>query len=81
LTRIGTDPAQIKKILADYPDPIDLTVAEPALFAKYGITEETLTDRMGGQPMTPRDRRPAGQRAVEQAPRRLRRFSVNAART
>jgi hypothetical protein len=50
LTRLATDPARIDEILADYPDPIDLTAAEPTLFAKYGITEEALTDRMGGSP-------------------------------
>jgi hypothetical protein len=50
LTRVGADPARIDEILSDYPDPIDLAVAEPALCAKFGITEGALTDRMGGSP-------------------------------
>jgi hypothetical protein len=50
LSRTGTDPARIDEILADYPDPIDLTAAEPALFAKFGITREALMNRMGGSP-------------------------------
>ncbi len=50
LARIGFEPERIDEILADYPDPIDLTVAEPALFEKYGISQGALMDRMGGSP-------------------------------
>lgn len=50
LARVGTDPKLIEEILAGYPDPIDLTEAEPALFRKYGLTLGALEDRMGGSP-------------------------------
>jgi hypothetical protein len=50
LTRIGIDPKRIDEILADYPDPIDLTAAGPTLFAQYGISEGILMERLGSSP-------------------------------
>jgi hypothetical protein len=49
-TRLGTEPARVEEILADYPDPIDLTEAEPSLYRKYGISEERLMNRLGSSP-------------------------------
>jgi hypothetical protein len=50
LTRVGVSAKQIDEILSSYPDPIDLNAAGPALAEKYGITQESLSDRMGGSP-------------------------------
>jgi hypothetical protein len=50
LTRVGVTPTQIDEILSSYPDPIDLNAAGPALAEKYGITQEALSERMGGSP-------------------------------
>jgi hypothetical protein len=50
LTRIGLDSERVDQILADYPDPIDLAIAEPSLFEKYGITEGALMEELGSSP-------------------------------
>ncbi len=50
LSRIGIEPSRVDQILADYPDPIDLTEAEPTLFQKYGITQGTLMEELGSSP-------------------------------
>jgi SOS response regulatory protein OraA/RecX len=50
LSRVGVPTERIDEILAAYPDPVDMNEAEASLFEKYGITQETLSDRMGGSP-------------------------------
>jgi hypothetical protein len=50
LARVGTDSKRIDEILAGYPDPFDLTEAEPSLMEKYGISRGALEQRMGGSP-------------------------------
>jgi hypothetical protein len=50
LARVGTSSKRIDEILADYPDPIDLTAAEPSLMSKFGISLGHMEEQMGGSP-------------------------------
>lgn len=49
LERVGTPPEVVAEILAQLPDPIHLDSARPVL-GRYGLSKESLTDRLGGSP-------------------------------
>jgi hypothetical protein len=49
LRRAGFPEEVINKLASQLPDPIDID-RESSLLDRYGITMETLTDRMGGSP-------------------------------
>ena len=49
LRRAGVPADQINEVLAELPDPFSVEPAE-AVFARHGLTIETLTDWMGGSP-------------------------------
>lgn len=49
LRKAGYPQDLLDKVLRDLPDPIDSDRGAEAL-AKYGITGDALTDRMGGGP-------------------------------
>ena len=47
--RAGFSEEVINELASQLPDPIDID-RESSLLDRYGITMETLTDRMGGSP-------------------------------
>jgi hypothetical protein len=49
LRRAGYPPDVVKEIAAQLPDPIDLD-RYSALLQRYGITTQSLVNRMGGSP-------------------------------
>jgi hypothetical protein len=49
LRRAGFSEEVINELASQLPDPIDID-RESSLLDRYGITMETLTDRMGGSP-------------------------------
>jgi hypothetical protein len=50
LRRCGFPQRVSVPLLADLPDPIDLDRIDPKVVARYGLTAEELSDRLGGSP-------------------------------
>jgi hypothetical protein len=49
LQRVGLSSEAAAEIVAHLPDPFDLDLARP-VFARYGLTTASLTNRLGGSP-------------------------------
>jgi len=49
LRRAGYSDEVIREILSQLPDPIDLQ-RDQRILARYGLSPERLTERMGGSP-------------------------------